>query len=172
MEEKNFTCKKLKNNQLFIFSYKIAITILIIFLLLQFVIGIHFYYGNNMNPALKDGSLVITYKLDKNIYSDLVVYYEYDSIKQFGRICGVPGDIINITEEGKYTINGNIPLENIFYNTFPNTDGIIYPYTVPEGSYFIMNDYRENTSDSRKFGAVPIKNIEGQEYIEIQRRGF
>lgn len=172
MEEKKLTWKKLKNNQLFIFGYKLGITIFIVFLILQFVIGIHFYYGNNMAPALNDGSLVITYKLDKNMYSDLVVYYEYNDIKQFGRICGVPGDIINITEEGKYIINGNIPLENVFYNTFPDTGGLTYPYTVPEGSYFIMNDYRENTNDSRKFGAIPVENIEGQEYIEIQRRGF
>ena len=154
---------------------KIVVTILVIFLLLQFVFGIHVYHGNNMAPALNDGSLIITYKLDKNIYSDLVVSYKVDYLldtTRFGRIIGVPGDIINITEEGKYTINGNIPLENIYYNTFPDTNGITYPYTVPEGSYFIMNDYREDTNDSRKFGAIPIENIIGQEYIEIQRRGF
>ena len=113
--------------------------------------------------------------LDKNIYSDLVVSYKVDYLldtTRFGRIIGVPGDIINITEEGHYTINGNIPMENIYYNTFPAENGITYPYTVPEDSYFIMNDYREDTVDSRTYGAIHKNNIIGQQYLELQRRGF
>lgn len=172
MEEKKFTWKKLKNNQLFIFGYKVALTVVIVFLLLQFVFGIHIYRGNNMAPALNDGSLIILYKIDKTMYSDLVVGYKNGNTTRFGRVCGVPGDIINITEEGKYTINGSIPMENVYYNTFPAENGITYPYTVPEDSYFIMNDYREDTLDSRTLGAINIKDIVGQEYIELQRRGF
>lgn len=153
---------------------KVILTVIIICLLLQFVFGIHVYHGNNMAPSMNDGSLIITYKLDKNLYSDLVISYHVESLDtiRFGRIIGVPGDVINITDNGNYTINGNVTSEHVYYNTFKAENGIQYPYTVPENSYFIMNDYREDTLDSRELGAIHIDDIIGQEYIELQRRGF
>lgn len=36
-----------------------------------------------------------------------------------------------------------------------------YPYVVPEGSLWMMGDNRENSSDSRYFGAVPTDNVVG-----------
>ncbi len=38
---------------------------------------------------------------------------------------------------------------------------IAYPYVVPEGSLWMMGDNRENSSDSRYFGAVPTDNVIG-----------
>ena len=38
---------------------------------------------------------------------------------------------------------------------------ISYPYTVPEGSVWMMGDNRENSADSRYFGAVPTSELIG-----------
>ena len=151
---------------------KICITIGIVAFLLFFVVGVHVYHKNNMAPSIRDGDLVITYKLNKGLYSDTVVSYKgSDGTRQFGRIVGVPDDEIIIDEKGNFTINGNIPLENVYYNTFPDT-GITYPYKVPENSYFILNDYRDDKKDSRQYGAIEKKKIEGQVFFQLRRRGF
>lgn len=164
---------KLQDNPWINLLTKIIITVCLVLLVLHFVMGVSVLHKINMVPAIKDGDLLITYKLDKNIYSDLIVEYEKDNNKMYGRVIGVPGDIIYINKEGTYTINGNITQEKIYYNTFPDENSIIkYPYEVPSDSYFIMNDYREDTNDSRRFGAVHKDDINGQMFLQLRRRGF
>ena len=78
-----------------------------------------------------------------------------------------------ITKLAENLINNAIASEDIFYPTYKaENSAISFPYTVEEGRAFILNDYRENTDDSRSFGTVDLKEIDGPFLLTIRRRGF
>ena len=119
---------------------KIAAIALAIFLVFTFVLGIKINYGNNMHPAVNDGDLVVSLKLQRPYLNAAV---------------------------------GAIASEDIYYPTYQAENSTVsYPYTVEEGKAFILNDYREDTNDSRAFGAVDMSDIEGPIILSLRRRGF
>ena len=86
----------------------------------------------------------------------------------------MPGDVIDIDDEsGAYTLNGLVPNETVFYET--RKDPAIpqfYPSTVGDRGVFLMNDYRDNTADSRRFGTIPLSFTDGSVAILFRRRNW
>lgn len=151
---------------------KIAAIVLIVWLVFTFVLGIKIHYGNNMHPMVRDGDLVISLRLDKP-YINAAVMYAHNGDTTVGRVVAMEGSVINITDNGVFTVNGNVPTEEVFYPTYPAEGSAIqYPYTVPQGKVFILNDFREDTNDSRSFGAVDTGDLKGTLLLTLRRRGF
>ena len=165
--------KKKTTKQIIIgFLIKLAATALAVWLLLTFVLGVTIYYGNNMHPALRDGDLIISLRLQRP-YLNAAVLYEHDGKTCLGRVVGMPGNVIDISDVGALTVNGIAPAEEVFYPTYRcETSNITYPYTVGEDKVFILNDFRSDTNDSRAFGAVDISDVKGPVLIMLRRRGF
>ena len=151
---------------------KIAVIVLAVWLIFAFVLGVSINYGNNMHPAVNDGDLVISLKLQRP-YLNAVVLYRHDGETRTGRVVGLPGNIIDISEHGELLINNAIASEDIYYPTYKaENSAVSFPYTVEEGKAFILNDYREDTLDSRSFGAVDLSDIDGPLILSLRRRGF
>lgn len=169
-EEKKKRRLKKRTQELII---KTVVLIAGIIILVTLVFGVHVVHDNNMYPSLRDGDLVITYRLVNVYMSDHVFAYKHDGRVYFGRIVGVAGDVIDMTSDGYYKVNGNVPYEDHFYDTLSSSSKeITYPYKVPEKSVFILGDYRLQTEDSRSFGAIPIRDLEGEVALTLRRRGF
>lgn len=149
---------------------KLTAVALVIWLALVFVFGIFRLNGNNMYPALRDGDLCVTYKLGEYHSSD-VVAYKIDGQIRFGRIVARPGDTVDGNEQG-ILINGIHPSEEIFYPTQILDTDLTLPYTLGEGEFVVLNDYRSDLSDSRKYGVISEEALEGKIIFIFRRRGF
>jgi len=89
---------------------------------------------------------------------------EVDYIK---RVIGVPGDEIDI-RDGKVYINGE-ELEESYTKGSTYAKDVKLPLVVPDDSYFVMGDNRENSNDSRAkaVGLIPMSRIKGKAVLRI-----
>ena len=165
--------KPVSTKRLFInLLIKIAVIALIIWVTLTFIFGITINRGNNMHPAVNDGDLIVSLKVQQP-YLNAAVLYHHEGKTRAGRVVGLSGNVIDISENGELLIDGSIAAEDIFYPTLkPEDSDILFPYTVEDGKAFILNDCRTDTDDSRSFGAVDIGNIDGPVLFILRRRGF
>ena len=148
---------------------KIAVIAIAIYVLTQIVGGVFVAHDNNMFPAVRDGDLCITFRLG-GYYNGDVVAFEQDGMTTFGRVVGIPGDVIDITEETGLMVNGMTPYEVVYYKTKPQDPAVTYPYTVQDGEWFVLCDQREDAPDSRTFGGVTAPK--GKIVLQLRRRGF
>lgn len=151
---------------------KLGIIALAIWVALSFVLSITIMSGNQMYPAIKDGDLVIALRLQRP-YLNAAVLYENENRKCVGRVIGLPGSVIDISDNGALMVNGVIPSEEVFYPTFKaKGSNVEFPLTVGNNQVFILNDFRDNTNDSRVYGLFDMKNVQGNILLVIRRRGF
>jgi signal peptidase I len=119
--------------------------------------------STSMWPALKKGQTVlIDTNIDKIGRGDIVVYRFplNPSVSFVKRVIGLPGERIDIDEQGKITINGQV-IEEPYVLPERNEDAIIRWQRIEkgwkdikEGSYFVMGDSRDASNDSRTWGPV------------------
>lgn len=148
-----------------------GIFILILIVLFTQILFLKRVNGNDMFPSLKDGDLVLGFRLESTLRSGDVVLYQADGSLHFGRILTLSGSTVDISGNGSVQVNGVTESGEILFSTDdPGT--LTYPYTVPEGSVFILNDDRMETGDSRIYGAIPIKSIKGKLLTLLRRRGI
>lgn len=127
--------------------------------------------GNDMFPAVKDGDLVIAFRLQKNYSKNDVVVYTVDAKQYIGRIAASAGDVVTLGDSGSMLVNGTTQNGEIMYPTYALPE-LEYPYEVPENNLFILGDYRTQATDSRTFGSIPLEAVEGKVITILRRRGL
>lgn len=145
--------------------------VLIVYIFFSKILCFQRVSGMEMFPSLKDGDLTLSYCLKQTLRPNDVIIYEQDGEKHFGRIIAVGGNEINIDGSGDVKINGVSEAGEIIYPSY-HKGSLKYPYKVPEGSYFVLGDYRLETKDSREYGAIKESQIKGKVLTILRRRGI
>ncbi len=127
--------------------------------------------GNGMFPAVKDGDLVVAFRLQPDYVKNDVVVYAADGERRIGRVVARETDVVTLDESGTLLVNGTVQGGEILYPTYAQ-GGNEYPLRVPEGHLFVLGDYRTHAEDSRTFGPVPLAQVEGKAITVIRRRGL
>ncbi len=164
--------KKRIKAELFSMLIKIAVFALIAWTLLFGAFGIFRINDDAMTPSCKDGDIVLFDRIKKQLQAGDLVVFSKDGEEQIRRIVGVPGDKVEITEEGLF-INGYLQLEKeITTPTLPLENCIAYPTELGEQEYFVLADQRDSAKDSRWYGSIQKEEIKGTVILLLRRRGF
>lgn len=120
-------------------------------------------YGSSMSPTLVNGNIVTALRGGSYERGDIVAFYYNDKIL-VKRIVGLPGEVIDIDEDGSVSVDGE-PLDEPYLDEKALGEcDIELPYQVPEGRYFVMGDNRGVSSDSRssQVGCIAEEQVIGK----------
>lgn len=144
---------------------------LIVFLLFGVFFGIAVVQGDSMEPALQSGDVAVFLRLVNGYRAgDIVVLKAEDGTQYVKRVVAVPGQTVDIDDTtGELLVDGERLSEPYVYDSTYSKEGAEYPLTLGEGEYFVLGDQRENSYDSRNYGAVTQDELCGRLLILLRR---
>ena len=133
--------------------------------------------GASMENTLHNGDNLIVDKLSYRFHDperfDIIVFpFQFqDNTYYIKRIIGLPGETVQIMDDGSIDINGEKLEENYGMEVIkPETIGrAAEPIELGDDEYFVMGDNRNNSSDSRTdmVGNITRENIIGKAWLRI-----
>jgi signal peptidase I len=154
-----------------------AILALVAAILLRvFVVSAYRVNSASMEDTLLDGDYIFVNKLAYEFGTEPqlgdIVVFEYPNNpekKYIKRIVAGPGSQVQIADKVLY-VDGQVAAipglsKNIDQRIIPGDLSFrdnFGPYTVPAEDYFVLGDNRDDSRDSRFWGSVPRKNIQGK----------
>jgi len=119
--------------------------------------------GSSMVPTFQDGQYVLVNKLAYRwtpySHGDVIVFYfPLDPTEEYiKRLVGLPGDVVRV-RDGQVFVN-DVLLSETYISAPPLYSG---EWQVPEDSFFVLGDNRNNSSDSHNWGMVPANHVIGK----------
>lgn len=125
-------------------------------------------YVSAIDANLDNPVAVYDYNIN-NIFSKFRYYVlEIGKTSYIKRVIGLPGEHVKI-EDGKVYINGTQLEESYLQQNVTTTslEGAFTDITVPQNCLFVMGDNRSQSTDSRRFGCIPLEKIESKVWIRF-----
>ena len=117
---------------------------------------------NKFLPFVEPGDDPIRYLFRGPRRGDVIVFKAPGQQRDFiKRVIGEPGETVQIRDGIVYI--DEQPLTEPYIKAKPSS--AFGPVVVPTDCYFVLGDNRNNSSDSRGWGAVPQDNIIGQSWL-------
>ncbi len=108
---------------------------------------------------------VATYDYNPTNWWEKFNYYflENGKVSFIKRVIGLPGEHVEIKDDKVY-INGEVLQEDYLQSNVKTTavGGVFTDIVVPEGYLFVLGDNRMGSTDSRRFGCIPIDRVESK----------
>lgn len=134
------------------------VIVLVVVLIRTFIITPVRVDGDSMKNTLKNGDILLLYKLDSINRLDIIVLdEEKDNEKIIKRVIGLPGETVAI-KKGKIYINDKVIDDEYAYGETSDYDKV----TLEDDEYFILGDNRLISKDSRYFGPIKKSEIKGK----------
>lgn len=153
----------------------LAIIFLVTFLVIRYVGQRTRVVGESMENTLQDGDNLIVDKISYRLHEperfDIIVFpYKYAADTYYiKRIIGLPGETIQITEDGDIFIDGHELVESYGKEVIRDPGLAAEPIKLEEGEYFVLGDNRNDSSDSRSpaVGNIRREDIIGKAWLRI-----
>lgn len=176
--DKNMKRRKDRENNMGEWIKSISIALATAIFIKTFIFNITYVKGDSMNPSLEERDRLIlkryetVLKTEKYKRGDIIVFkspIEGDDRSFIKRVIGIPGDKINISQGSLYINDEHI--EESYIQEDAYTEALLYgeDYLVGEDELFVIGDnrYPGKSNDSRGFGAVDLREIQGKVVYRI-----
>ena len=135
-----------------------VVIVVVVVLIRTFIITPVRVDGYSMKNTLKNGDILLLYKLSSiNRFDIIVLDEEKDNEKIIKRVIGMPGETIAI-KKGKIYINDKVIDDEYAYGETSDYNKV----TLRDNEYFILGDNRLISKDSRYFGPIKENEIKGK----------
>ena len=157
------------------FLLYIFIVFLITYLVIHYVGQRTQVSGTSMEYTLSDGDNLIVDKLSYRFHDperfDIIVFpfLEEEETFYIKRIIGLPGETVQIDEEGNIYVDGEVLEEYYGKEVIANPGRAYEPVELGEEEYFVLGDNRNNSLDGRdpSVGNIKRENIIGRAWLRI-----
>lgn len=134
------------------------VIVVVVVLIRTFIITPVRVDGDSMKNTLKNGDILLLYKLSSIDRFDIIVLdEEKDNEKIIKRVIGLPGETVAI-KKGKIYINDKVIDDEYAYGETGDYNKV----TLKDDEYFILGDNRLISKDSRYFGPIKDNEIKGK----------
>lgn len=158
----------------------LVLTLIIFFVIQNFIAQPYQVQQNSMERTLEPGQYVLVDKLtprwDAYSRGDVVVFnppatWTVDPTPFIKRVIGLPGETVEVRDDGNVYVNG-VMLDEPY--TYKNDEGVNEPtevssdqtrWVIPVGQLFVMGDHRQKSADSRFFGPISIDDVIGRAFL-------
>lgn len=151
---------------------KLAVIFAVFWIMFHYVFGIHRCLSANMTPSIRDGDLVLSFRLDSSYNAGDISVFSYQGQILMARVVAVEGDTVDFDEVGLLINGARVQEDDIYFETTMFQEGVTFPVKVGKNQIFVLGDNRPRATDSRIFGCVDVDNAEGKVIGLLRRRSL